>query len=97
MTRFTVDSEAVLAAQSAVASTIPRVQADVAALLGSLTALQDTWGGAAATAFQGVVGEWRATQQRVEESLVAINQALGAAARQYLEVEEANTRLFNVR
>lgn len=97
MPRFTVDSEAVLAAQSAVASTIPRVQADVASLLAQLTALQECWGGAAATAFQGVVGEWRVTQQRVEESLVAINQALGAAGRQYLEVEEANMRMFSVR
>ncbi|BDZ44816.1 WXG100 family type VII secretion target [Naasia aerilata] len=97
MPRFTVDSEAVLAAQSAVSAAIPRVQGDVASLLASLTALQDSWGGAAAVAFQGVVSEWRGTQQRVEESLVAINQALGAAARQYLEVEEANVRLFSVR
>ena len=95
MPRFTVDSEAVFAAQSAVAATIPRVQSDVAALLANLHALQDSWGGSAAAAFQGIVSDWQATQQRVEESLVAINEALGAAGRQYLEVEEANVRLFS--
>ncbi|WP_210507157.1 WXG100 family type VII secretion target [Naasia sp. SYSU D00057] len=97
MPRFTVDSEAVFAAQSAVSATIPRVQADVAALLAQLHALQDSWGGSAAVAFQGVVTEWQATQQRVEESLVAINEALGAAGRQYLEVEESNARMFGIR
>ncbi len=95
MPRFTVDSEAVFAAQAAVAATIPRVQSDVAALLANLHALQDSWGGSAAAAFQGIVADWQATQQRVEESLVAINEALGAAGRQYLEVEEANVRLFS--
>jgi early secretory antigenic target protein ESAT-6 len=70
------------------------VQADVAALLASLTALEDSWGGTAATAFQSVVTEWRATQQRVDEVLLSITQALSAAGRQYLDVEDANARLF---
>jgi early secretory antigenic target protein ESAT-6 len=94
MTRFSVDGEAVLAASSAVASTIPRVQSDVATLLSQLTALQESWGGSAALAFQAVVSDWRVTQQRVDEALVAINHALAAAGRQYLEVEEANARMF---
>ncbi|MCU1569531.1 MAG: type secretion protein [Naasia sp.] len=94
MTRFSVDGEAVLAASSAVASTIPRVQSDVAALLAQLTSLQESWGGSAALAFQSVVNDWRTTQQRVDEALVAINQALAAAGRQYLDVEEANARMF---
>ncbi|HEY8588687.1 MAG TPA: WXG100 family type VII secretion target [Naasia sp.] len=94
MPRYTVDSEAVLAASSVAAATVPRIQADVAALLGSLTALQESWSGSAAVAFQGVVSDWRSTQARVEESLVAITQALSAAGRQYLEVEEANARMF---
>ncbi|MCU1438854.1 MAG: family type secretion target [Naasia sp.] len=94
MPRYSVDSEAVLAASAAAASTIPRIQSDVAALLASLTALQDSWTGGAAIAFQSVVGDWRATQARVEESLLAITQALSAAGHQYLEVEQANARLF---
>lgn len=97
MPRYTVDSDAVLAASSAAAATVPRIQGDVAALLASLTALQDSWSGSAALAFQAVVADWRATQARVEESLVTITQALSAAGRQYLEVEEANARMFGGR
>jgi hypothetical protein len=40
------------------------------------------------------VAEWTATQQRVEENLAAINQALTFAAQQYAEIESANARLF---
>ncbi|MFD1714538.1 WXG100 family type VII secretion target [Amnibacterium flavum] len=97
MPRFTVDSEAVLAAQASTASTIARIQADAAALMSQLTGLQSSWGGEASLAFQSVAADWRATQQRVEESITAINQALGAAGRQYLDVEQANARLFAVR
>ena len=39
-------------------------------------------------------GDWTATQQRVEQSLAAIGQALGQAARQYADVELANARMF---
>jgi len=92
--RFSVDGEAVLAASATATATIPRVQADVAALLASLTALENSWGGTAATAFQSVVAEWRATQQRVDEVLLSITQALAAAGRQYLDVEHANARMF---
>lgn len=59
-----------------------------------LTSLEASWTGQAASAFQNVVGDCRIRQQRVEESLAAINQALasrraavrrrGAAERQTL-------------
>lgn len=94
MTAYNVDSEAVLAATSNVTATIGRIQGEVSALLGQLTGLQGSWSGQAATAFQGVVADWRATQLRVEESLAAISSALGVAGRQYAEIEEANVRLF---
>ena len=94
MTRYQVDSEAVISATSAVRSTIGRLQAEVAALNGQLTSLQGSWSGQAATAFQAVVGDWRATQQRVEESLGTINTALAHAGQQYAEIEAANARLF---
>jgi WXG100 family type VII secretion target len=71
-----------------------RIQGEVGALLGQLVNLQGSWTGQAATAFQGVVSEWRSTQQRVEENLASINQALGSAANQYSEAEAANARLF---
>src|ERR1700712_5249740 len=94
MTRYQVDSEAVLTATGAVRSTISRIQSEVGALHGQLTHLQSSWTGEAATAFTGVVTEWRSTQQRVEEALAAINQGLTHAAQQYAEIEASNARLF---
>ena len=94
MTRYQVDSEAVLAATGAVRATIGRLQSEVGSLHGQLVQLQSSWTGEAATAFSGVVTEWKATQQRVEENLAAINQGLTRAGQQYAEIEAANARLF---
>ncbi|HWU46077.1 MAG TPA: WXG100 family type VII secretion target [Humibacter sp.] len=94
MTAYQVDSDAVLSATSAVRASMSRIQAEVAGLNGQLVGLQGSWSGQAATAFQGVISQWRGTQQRVEESLAAIGQALGVAGEQYAEIETANARLF---
>jgi early secretory antigenic target protein ESAT-6 len=94
MTRYQVDSEAVVAATEQMRAAMGRIQGEVGGLHGQLVDLQSTWSGQAAAAFQSVVTDWRATQQRVEESLAAINTALAAAGRSYLEVEEQNARLF---
>ena len=94
MTRYQVDSEAVLSATGAVRNSISRIQAEVAGLHGQLTHLQGSWTGQAATAFGGVIADWKTTQQRVEESLAAINQALTQAGQQYADIEAANARLF---
>lgn len=94
MTRYQVDSEAVISATGAVRSSIGRIQSEVAGLHGQLTNLQGSWTGQAASAFNGVVAEWKATQQRVEENLAAINQALAQAGQQYADIESANARLF---
>jgi WXG100 family type VII secretion target len=71
-----------------------RIQAEVGSLYGQLVNLQGSWSGQAATSFQSVATDWKATQQRVEESLAAINQALTLAAQQYAEIEASNARLF---
>lgn len=94
MTRYQVDSDAVLSATGAVQNSISRIQAEVSGLHGQLTNLQGSWTGQAATAFSSVVTDWKATQQRVEENLAAINQALTQAGRQYADIEAANARLF---
>ncbi|HEV7957327.1 MAG TPA: WXG100 family type VII secretion target [Marisediminicola sp.] len=94
MVRYQVDSEAVLTATGAVRSSIERIQAEVSGLHGQLVNLQGSWTGQAASAFQSVVTDWKATQQRVEESLAAINLALGQAGQQYADIEQANARLF---
>lgn len=94
MTRYQVDSEAVLGATNAVRTSIGRIQSEVSGLHGQLVSLQDSWSGQAASAFQVVVNDWKSTQQRVEESLDAISRALGQAGQHYAEIEAANTRLF---
>ena len=94
MTRFTVDSDAVTAAASAITGTVSRLQGEVSALHGQLDALQGAWSGSAAIAFQGVVQQWRSTQNDVEQVLASIDRALRAAGEQYVQTELANARLF---
>lgn len=94
MTRYQVDSEAVAAATGNVRAAVNRIQAEVSGLHAQLANLQSSWTGQAATAFQGVVGDWKATQQRVEQSLAEINAALSQAGQLYAEAESQNARLF---
>ena len=94
MTTYQVDSEAVLAATTATRGTIGRIEAEVAALYGQLVNLEGSWTGQASIAFQGAVADWKAMQQRIEESLAGLNQALTVAGQQYADIEQANTRLF---
>lgn len=94
MSTYQVDSEAVLAHATAARQTVGRIQGEVSALHSQLEQLQTSWTGGAATAFRGVVSEWRVTQQRVEDSLSAISTALTQAGRQYAESEQNNMRLF---
>lgn len=94
MTRYHVDSEAVLHATQHAKATITRVQSDLQQLTANLQALQSSWSGQAATAFQSVLGEWRTTQHNVDAQLIAITEALGHAATHYIELEHANIRLF---
>jgi early secretory antigenic target protein ESAT-6 len=94
MTRYQVDSEAVLAATGAVRASISRIQGEVGGLHAQLLNLQGSWTGQAASAFQTVVLDWKSTQQRVEENLAAINQALTLAAQQYADIEASNARMF---
>jgi 6 kDa early secretory antigenic target len=94
MSAFHVDSEAVSTATHAVQASVGRIEGEVAALHGQLTGLQSSWSGNASAAFQAAVTDWRSVEQRVHESLAALNHALGFAGRQYAEVEAANARLF---
>jgi WXG100 family type VII secretion target len=83
-----------MTATSNIRSTIGRLQGEVSGLMAQLSGLEGSWTGQAATAFHGAVADWRVTQQRIEESLAALNQALGMAGQQYAEIEQANLRLF---
>jgi 6 kDa early secretory antigenic target len=94
MTRFQVDSDAILGATNSARASVGRLQGEVATLTGQLTALQGSWQGTAAAAFQALVSEWMTTQQRIEQNLAAITEALGSAGHHYAEIEHANARLF---
>ena len=95
MTRYQVDSEAVLSTTVTSRAAMGRIQSEVAALVAQLTALEGTWSGQAATAFQTAVSGWRVTQDQVDQSAEALGQALSQAGQQYAEVEQANARLFS--
>lgn len=94
MTTYQVNSESVFQAAQQARSTISRVQADLQQLTHSLQALQGSWSGTAATAFQTVVTEWRSTQTAVETQLIQLTEALGLAAQHYVDLEAQNARLF---
>jgi len=94
MTRFLVDSEEVLAANTVVQSTIQKLQGDVDTLHTQLNSLQSSWQGQAANSFQDLATRWRSTAALVQQQLSEIGQALALAAKQYAEIEAANQRLF---
>jgi early secretory antigenic target protein ESAT-6 len=94
MTRYQVDSDAVLNATGAVRTTIDRLQSECASLYAQLVQLESSWTGSAASAFSAAVTEWKGVQQLVEQNLASLNQGLGLAGQQYAEIETANTRLF---
>ena len=94
MTRFEVDSEAVLTATGAIRSSIDRIQSETTSLHGQLTTLQDSWRGQAAVGFQTLFTNWRNAELQMQQSLGEISQALNLAGQQYAETEAANARLF---
>jgi WXG100 family type VII secretion target len=94
MTLIRIDSDAVSSAATSITANIGRLQGEVATLHSQLTALQGSWQGPAAGAFQNVVSNWHRTQQQVERDLSAITHALAQAARHYAEIEAATLRMF---
>ncbi|MEJ6507310.1 MAG: WXG100 family type VII secretion target [Microbacteriaceae bacterium] len=95
MTRYNVDSEAVLAAATQARASIGRINAEVHTLNAHLQSLSSSWSGPAATAFLAVHDNWRQTQMRVEESLASLGTSLTHAGTHYQDLEIANARLFH--
>ena len=94
MSQYQVDVAQLAQAATAVQQRSASIQADVAAMQRQLADLQAVWRGAAAAAFAGVVADWTATQQRVEQSLAQIAQAMRVASDAYGQAELAASRLF---
>jgi WXG100 family type VII secretion target len=94
MSRYEVDSAQVAAASAAVQSSAHEIGAEVDRMMRHLLDLQASWKGSAATSFQHVVTDWRATQERVRTALEEIQRALAVAGRHYEDAENAATRMF---
>lgn len=94
MSSFGANTAEMRGKAQAVQGTIERLRSEVNTMQGGLRELESTWHGAAATNFQGVIAEWRATQARVEEALANINTALAHASQQYDDAEASNASMF---
>ncbi len=94
MSVYQVDSARVLQASTAVQTSAQQIGDEVERMMRHLLDLQGSWTGQAATSFQGVVTDWRSTQERVRVCLQDIQRALAAAGRQYAEVESATAAMF---
>ena len=94
MARFEVDSGEIMRASGSTRTSAAAIRSEVSAMMGHLTALQDSWRGGASAAFSAVLADWRATQQHVESSLDSIALCLDAGSRQYEEAETSAMRMF---
>jgi WXG100 family type VII secretion target len=94
VSRFEVDSAQVASASAAVRASMGAISAEVDQMMRHLLALQGSWQGQAAASFQGVVADWRATQERVRASLEEVGEALAASGRAYEAAEADAVRLF---
>ncbi|HXD28047.1 WXG100 family type VII secretion target [Arthrobacter sp. JSM 101049] len=94
MGSFAANTDDMRGRAQAVQGTIERLRSEVDTMQAGLRDLESSWHGAAASNFQAVVADWRATQLKVEQSLTGINTALAHASQQYDEAEAANARMF---
>lgn len=94
MTTFTTDTQLLRAKSANVLATAERLRSEVATMHAGLQELQGAWTGGASANFHQLVAQWRAAQERMEESLTGISQALGTASNHYEEAERANLGLF---
>lgn len=94
MTVYHVDAAEVATAAANSLQTAEAIRASVAAMMTQLVGLEASWGGAAASSFQGVIAQWHTTQAQVEVALEAVSNALSQASATYTEAESAATSLF---
>lgn len=92
--KFEVDAGEVERAANRVSGSADLISQEVEGMMNHLNELQGTWRGSASASFQEIAAQWRATQAKVEESLLSIRQALNASAQQYVQAEEAALRMF---
>lgn len=93
--QFQVDTDRIQAASADITRIAGEIEGQVQSMMGRLTALEDAWRGSAAAQFQGVVGQWQATQAQVKASLDGIGRVLSAAGAQYADAEAQAVQLFS--
>ena len=69
MATYRVDSDRLQSASAAVNTSVTRIRESVGTMYANLQELQSAWQGAAAARFKGVMEQWRAAQQQMEQSL----------------------------
>lgn len=94
MTQYNVDAAQIAQGAKRATASGETIRAEVAALVGHLTALESSWQGGAASAFVGVLDQWRGAQAQVETALDSMGIALGQAAQEYESAESQASRLF---
>jgi len=94
MAQYHVDASEISRGAQRATQSGENIRAEVVGLLGTLTALEGTWQGGAASAFNGVLEQWRAAQAQVESALDSMGIALGQAAQEYETAETQASRLF---
>jgi early secretory antigenic target protein ESAT-6 len=94
MTQYHVDSSEISRGSQLAIQSGENIRMEVAGLLGMLTSLEGSWQGGAASAFTGVLEQWRSAQAQVETALGSMGAALGQAAQEYEAAETQASRLF---
>ncbi|MEL5992435.1 WXG100 family type VII secretion target [Microbacterium phosphatis] len=94
MAVFTVDTEAIAAANGQALAGVEQLRLDVSTLSAQLAPLETAWTGASAAAFQGELARWKSIQQQVEQVLDGLGRALGAAGMQYADAERVTSGMF---
>ena len=89
--RYQVDSDAVAVAAGQTRACAESISSQVAAMMGHLTGLQESWVGSASSAFASLAAQWRAT---IEDNLRQIGLQLDAASQTYSQAEQTSTALF---
>ena len=84
MATYRVDSDRLQSASAAVNTSV----------YANLQDLQSVWHGSAASSFSGLIEQWRAAQQQMEQSLQNIQQAMSKASTTYAQAETNAQMLF---
>src|SRR5699024_71761 len=94
MARIQIDVQELFAKANGAQPTADRIQSEDSSMDAQLRQLLEAGVGQASSHFQSVATEWRSTQQRVEESLRSIRDAMQHAGQQYESTEQANAAMF---